>query len=196
MQEDYYSKKYLLTRPHSEVIAAAQRIPPGRALDLGCGNGRNSLYLQQKGFEVEGWDKSVASLQHLQSIMAAEKLSGITLTQCDLEQVTLDKRYDFIFSTVVLMFLQPEAVSSLIREMQNATQPGGFNLIVAAMDTADYPCSMPFPFTFSAGELANDYQGWEIVKYNENPGALHKVDQQGERIKMRFATLLAKKSAA
>uniref|UniRef100_UPI0013DD5DAD DUF1971 domain-containing protein n=1 Tax=Stenotrophomonas maltophilia TaxID=40324 RepID=UPI0013DD5DAD len=43
--EDYYHKKYELTRTHSEVIEAAARIAPGKALDLGCGGGRNSLYL-------------------------------------------------------------------------------------------------------------------------------------------------------
>jgi len=32
--------------------------------------------------------------------------------------------------------------------MQQATKSGGHNLIVAAMDTEDYPCYLPFPFTF------------------------------------------------
>lgn len=41
---DYFSQKYSLTRTHSEVLHAATIVPPGRALDLGCGNGRNSLY--------------------------------------------------------------------------------------------------------------------------------------------------------
>ncbi|STW14214.1 Tellurite resistance protein TehB [Klebsiella pneumoniae subsp. rhinoscleromatis] len=36
---DYFSQKYSLTRTHSEVLHAATIVPPGRALDLGCGNG-------------------------------------------------------------------------------------------------------------------------------------------------------------
>ncbi|WP_034917327.1 SAM-dependent methyltransferase TehB [Erwinia sp. 9145] len=191
--EEYYHHKYSLTAPHSEVIEAARLIPPGRVLDLGCGNGRNVLYLNQRGFRVEGWDKSADSLRHLQSIMAAEKLANVTLAQRDLNQVTLEGRYDFILSTVVMMFLQPETPTPLIEQMQRATADGGYNLIVAAMDTPDYPCVMPFPFTFKPGELRAKYNGWKIIKYNENPGALHKVDAQGNRIKMRFATLLAQK---
>ena len=189
----YFHKKYQLTLPHSEVIEAAGRVPPGRALDLGCGNGRNVLYLQQQGFRVEGWDRHAGSLESLQKIVTAEQLAGITLAQHDLNGVSIQGQYDFILSTVVVMFLQPASIAPLLQQMQQATAPGGVNLIVAAMDSDDYPCVMPFPFTFRAGELREAYTGWEILKYNENPGALHKTDDRGERIKLRFATLLARK---
>lgn len=189
----YFHKKYQLTLPHSEVIDAAGRVPPGRALDLGCGNGRNVLYLQQQGFTVEGWDRHAGSLESLQKIVTAEGLAGITLAQHDLNDVSIRGQYDFILSTVVMMFLQPTSIAPLLQQMQQATAPGGVNLIVAAMDSEDYPCVMPFPFTFRAGELRDAYAGWEILKYNENPGALHKTDERGERIKLRFASLLARK---
>lgn len=32
---------------------------------------------------------------------------------------------------------------------------------------------MLFPFTFDEGELRNAYQGWELVKYNEDLGTMH-----------------------
>ena len=38
-------------------------IPPGRALDLGCGNGRNAIYLARSGFSVEGVDYSGAAIE-------------------------------------------------------------------------------------------------------------------------------------
>jgi tellurite methyltransferase len=189
----YFHKKYQLTLPHSEVIEAAAIIPPGRALDLGCGNGRNVLYLHQQGFSVEGWDKHADSLASLQAIIRTEGLSGISTAQHDLNGAAITGHYGLILSTVVMMFLQPESIAPLLQQMQQATAPGGYNLIVAAMDSEDYPCVMPFPFTFRAGELRDAYGGWEILKYNENPGALHKTDARGERIKMRFATLLARK---
>ncbi|HGD9518783.1 TPA: tellurite resistance methyltransferase TehB, partial [Streptococcus agalactiae] len=34
---------------------------------------------------------------------------------------------------------------------------------------------------------------WEIIKYNENLGELHRVDENGNRLKLQFATLLARK---
>jgi len=191
--QEYFHHKYQLTPTHSEVVAAAELIPAGRALDLGCGVGRNALYLSLKGFDVTAWDKNADSIARVNEIISLEGLANITADIRDLNQLQLAEQYDFIFSTVVLMFLQPESIPSLINNMQTHTLPGGYNLIVAAMDTPDYPCVMPFPFTFKSGELKNYYEDWEIIKYNEDVGQLHKVDSNGERIKLRFATLLAKK---
>lgn len=191
----YFTKKYQLTATHSEILAAAPSIPVGKALDVGCGTGRNSLYLNQLGFEVDAFDVNPMSIQKLNDIIQAEKLTNIHTEIRDLnadQQIT--GNYDFIFSTVVMMFLQPETIPTLIQNMQNATHSGGFNLIVCAMDTEDYPVLPNFPFSFKPNELREYYQDWEILKYNENVGELHRTDEQGNRIKQRFATLWAKKT--
>ncbi|MGN7973824.1 SAM-dependent methyltransferase TehB [Serratia sp. 22264] len=191
--EDYYAKKYELTRTHSEVIEAARQIAPGKTLDLGCGGGRNSLYLNLKGFDVTAWDKHSPSIDKLNGIIDSEALSRIRAGTLDLNTHSFSGEYDFILSTVVFMFLNRERIPSLVQEMQNGTLSGGHNLIVAAMDTPDYPCSLPFPFTFKPGELKDHYRGWEILKYNEDVGQLHRTDTAGNRISLRFATLLARK---
>ncbi|WP_072568533.1 MULTISPECIES: tellurite resistance methyltransferase TehB [unclassified Enterobacter] len=193
--ENYFTEKYGLTRTHSEVLEAGAMIPPGKTLDLGCGNGRNSVWLAAKGFNVTAWDKNPNSIANLQRIKAAEGLDNLEIAIQDLNALTFDGDYDFILSTVVMMFLEPQTIPGLIANMQRCTVPGGYNLIVAAMDTEDFPCNVGFPFAFKEGELRNYYDGWEIVKYNENPGELHRTDANGNRIKLRFATLLARKAA-
>lgn len=42
--------------PPPELMDLAAREEPGRALDLGCGYGRSSIYLAQRGWEVDGID--------------------------------------------------------------------------------------------------------------------------------------------
>lgn len=193
--ENYFTEKYGLTRTHSDVLEAAAIIPPGKTLDLGCGNGRNSVWLAAKGFDVTAWDKNPNSINNLQTIKAAEGLDNLEIAINDLNTLSFDDHYDFILSTVVMMFLEPQTIPGLIANMQRCTVPGGYNLIVAAMDTADFPCTVGFPFAFKEGELPHYYDGWEILKYNENPGELHRTDASGNRIKLRFATLLARKAA-
>lgn len=191
--DNFYTEKYLLSATHSEVVEAAKVITPGRALDLGCGNGRNSLFLNLKGFEVTGWDNNPASLARLNQIIADEGLTGIETAQKDLNTLRFNGAWDFVLSTVVMMFLQPETIPQLIADMQASTVKGGYNLIVATMDTEDYPCDQGFPFAFKSGELSDYYRKWHILKYNEDVGQLHRTDEQGNRISLRFATLLAQK---
>lgn len=191
---DYFSKKYDLTAVHSEVKSALSSLKIGRALDIGCGTGRNSLFLQQYGFHVDAWDNNENSLRKLNDILLHEQINHVKIEQRDLnENYAIEQEYDFILSTVVLMFLRPETIAPLIRSMQKATKIDGYNLIVCAMDTDDYPLSVAFPFAFKPNELSQYYQDWHIVKYNEDIGQLHKVDVHGNRITLRFATLLAQK---
>ncbi|WP_370451508.1 tellurite resistance methyltransferase TehB [Buttiauxella sp. B2] len=191
--ENYYTEKYGLTRTHSDVVNAATIVPPGKTLDLGCGSGRNSLYLNQKGFDVTAWDKNQMSISNLNKIIEAEGLNNITTDVVDLNTLKFDGEYDFILSTVVMMFLERNTIEGLIANMQHCTKSGGYNLIVAAMDTEDFPCTVGFPFAFKEGELRSYYAGWELIKYNEDVGELHKTDAEGNRIKLRFATMLARK---
>ncbi|MGE8654689.1 MAG: SAM-dependent methyltransferase TehB [Acinetobacter gandensis] len=192
--QDYFNKKYQLSPTHSEILAAAPYLQGGRALDVGCGEGRNSLYLNQQGYQVDAWDVNPLSLQNLHEIITAESIEHIDVQQCDLNaDQSITDTYDFICCTVVMMFLEARTVKPLIQQMQKATNINGYNLIVCTMDTSDIPAQPDFPFTFKAGELSALYDGWNIVKYNENVGELHRVDAEGNRIKQHFATLLAQK---
>lgn len=193
-KEDYFAKKYNMTATHSEVKAAVETIPPCKVLDLGCGQGRNSLFLSLLGYDVTSWDHNESSIAFLNDTKNKENLS-IQTALYNINSANIQESYDFIVSTVVFMFLNRQAVPNIITNMQEHTNVGGYNLIVAAMDTADVPCPMPFSFTFKENELKNYYADWELVKYNEEIGELHKTDINGNRIKMKFVTMLAKKKA-
>ena len=197
MPQDYFYKKYQLSPTHSEILAATPYLQGGRALDVGCGQGRNALYLSQlsqHSFEVDAWDVNANSLQKLQQIIDAEGIQKIHVQQRDLNaDLSITGTYDFICCTVVMMFLEAPTVKPLIVQMQQATNVNGFNLIVCAMDTPDLPVQSDFPFAFKTGELSALYEGWNLVKYNENVGGLHRVDAEGNRIKQHFATLLARR---
>ncbi|MDO4430418.1 MAG: SAM-dependent methyltransferase TehB [Lonepinella koalarum] len=193
-KEDYFAKKYNMTATHSEVKAAANILSPCKVLDLGCGQGRNSLFLSLLGYDVSAWDHNENSLAFLNETKTKENLP-IQTALYDINSANIQENYDFILSTVVFMFLNRESVPNIIANMQEHTNIGGYNLIVAAMDTADVPCPMPFSFTFKENELRGYYADWELIKYNEEMGELHKTDEQGNRIKMKFVTMLAKKKS-
>lgn len=183
------NSRYGMNPPHSEVVDACQHIAPCDALDMGCSNGRNALYLSEQGFTVTAVDRNANAIQALQSIVSKEGIKNIEPRVYDINQAGLDAEYGFIVCTVTLMFLDPARVEAVIADMQEHTLPGGYNLIVCAMDTAAHPCPVGFPFTLREGQLRHIYQGWELLKYNEDLGTMHNGAQ------LQFATMLAGKPA-
>lgn len=193
-QAEYFNEKYGMTKTHSAVVDAMQTVAPCKALDLGCGQGRNALYLSLKGFDVTASDYNPGGMGTVAAIAEAEGLNVRTQVY-DMNQAAIDESYDFMVATVVFMFLNADRVPDIIANMQAQTTPGGYNLIVSAMDTADHPCHMPFSFTFKENELREYYKDWDLVTYQEEVGAMHARDAQGNPIQLKFVTMLAKKPA-
>lgn len=61
-------------RPDPHLVELVERgvIAPGRALEVGCGTGTNSLYLAGEGFEVLGVDISPRAIARAKAKAAAE----------------------------------------------------------------------------------------------------------------------------
>lgn len=201
----YYHENYGITLPHSDVVDAAERILEAKGqesgagiqvLDLGCGQGRNSLYLYDRGFEITSVDHNPNMLGMLESIVERENLpeNAISRKLYDINTASVIGKYDFIISTVVLMFVDKTCVPNILRNMQESTKPGGYNLIVSGMSTEKYPYD-GFSFAFDESELRNYYEGWEFIRYNEDVGEMHRRDAQGNRTQLQFATMLARKPA-
>jgi tellurite methyltransferase len=184
-----YNARFGLNPPHSEVVEACRTVKAGKALDMGCSAGRNALYLGQLGFDVTAIDNNPNAIGTLQSIIAQEQIGNIEARVYDISEARLNDSYDFIACTVTLMFIPPTRIDLVIADMQECTRAGGYNLIVAAMSTTAFPCQVNFPFTFGSGQLRRFYEGWERLKYNEDPGTMH------NGMRLQFATLLACKPA-
>jgi len=181
------NSRHGLNPPHSELVDACKVIKPCKALDMGCSNGRNALYLSQLGFDVTAVDNNPGAINMLHQIVSQEGITNVNAKVYDLNNAGLDADYGLIACTVTLMFLDPARVGAVVADMQEHTLPGGYNLIVCAMDTQEHPCPVPFPFTLESGQLREIYEEWELVKYNEDLGTMHNGAQ------LQFATMLARK---
>jgi len=101
-------------------------VHPGRALDLGCGNGRNALFLARRGFSVEGVDYSQKAIA-----WAGERASEAGLAvqwQCrsvfDLQCEA--GAYDLVYDSGCFHHLPPHRRRSYVRLVTSALKPGGW----------------------------------------------------------------------
>lgn len=68
---DYWDEKFKNRKnplgPDQELVDHLSYLKKGTVLDLACGDGRNSLYLHQEGFQVTGVDFSIEALRKLEA---------------------------------------------------------------------------------------------------------------------------------
>ena len=107
--------------PDEELDTHAALIPTkGRALDLACGLGKNTLFLAKHGLDVDAIDGSVEALNRLQAFAQACELDEkIRLHQVDLDDYTLpESAYDLV---LVVRYLNRD----LLPGIASALKPGG-----------------------------------------------------------------------
>jgi SAM-dependent methyltransferase len=63
-------------RPNGRLVAEVAHLPPGRALDVGCGEGADAIWLAQQGWTVTAVDVSTVALRRAQE---AAEAAGVTV---------------------------------------------------------------------------------------------------------------------
>jgi tellurite methyltransferase len=149
-------------------------------LDIGCGEGRNSLYLSESGLDVDAFDISEAGISKLKSI-AGENGLRVNAWAQDLATFVFEKTYDVILSHGVLHLVEKHEWQRTIQEMKKYTNPGGFNIIgIFTNKLPATPDNVPFTKAlFDEGDLKELYADWNIIEFNayvfedEHPGGIH-----------------------
>ncbi|MEM1027763.1 MAG: class I SAM-dependent methyltransferase [Planctomycetota bacterium] len=77
------------TRPNDFLAERVEIIPNGPVLELGCGEGRNAVFLAERGFEVTAVDQSSVGLAKAQRL-AAERGVQINTVQADLNHYEIE----------------------------------------------------------------------------------------------------------
>jgi SAM-dependent methyltransferase len=104
------------------VAFIAERCPPGRGLDVGCGTGVLAERLTRRGFEMTGVDPSQGMLDVL--AREAPDVQGIRASGEDLPFE--DDSFDLAVTVAALHHVaEPAAVRATLTEMARVTRPGG-----------------------------------------------------------------------
>ena len=145
--------------PDRLLAANADLLPGGLALDVACGQGRNSVWLAQRGYRVIGLDLSDVGLRQAQTTAAAANVTDrIDFVQIDLDNWRPPPAVcDLI---IVFRFLDRR----LFPHLRAALKPGG--LIVYETRhlgaLAVSPQSDP-RYLLEPGELAREFADWQTI---------------------------------
>jgi SAM-dependent methyltransferase len=114
--------------PNRFLAAEAAELEPGRALDLACGEGRNALWLAERGWHVTAVDFSQVAIDKGRRI-AAERGLDVDFAVADLlEYDPGEGSYDL----AIVFYLQVTAgeLATVLRRAARSLAPGGTFLLV------------------------------------------------------------------
>ncbi|MGW3359277.1 class I SAM-dependent methyltransferase [Streptomyces bungoensis] len=120
---------FFAAKPDENLASYIERrlITPGRALDLGCGPGRNALYLDSHGFQVDAVDLSPTAVGWAEE-RAREAGARIRFHTGDafaLAGTELSGRYDLIYDSGCFHHLPPHRRISYLALLEQLLPPGG-----------------------------------------------------------------------
>lgn len=145
--------------PNPLLGETAANLPPGKALDLACGTGRNAVWLAERGWQVTAVDGASAAIDLLHQRAAARAVSVETHV-ADLEKNEFciePAAWNFI---AMCFYLQV----SLFESSKWGLKPGGIVLVIVHITA---PGEEPTEHRLRPGELKNYFRDFEILHYRE-----------------------------
>jgi len=111
-----------------QTLRLLQRRPPGRALDLGAGEGADAIRLARLGYEVDAVEVSPVAAEKVERFAKKAHVSShVRVTAGDIADADFAGEYDVVLCNGVLHYIEDK--SSVITRMQQATAVGGFNVV-------------------------------------------------------------------
>ena len=166
MDSDVWNRRYAdrefvwTSKPNRFLVAEAAALPAGRALDVACGEGRNAVWLAERGWRVTGVDFSRVGLEKARALARARGVRAEWVA-ADLLDYTPEPR---AFDLVLVFYLQVPAAErrSIVRAAAGAVAPGGVFLLVAH-DRRNLEHGHGGPqdpaVLYTAGEVVGDLEG-------------------------------------
>src|SRR6185437_15840784 len=100
--------------------------PPGRALDLGAGEGADSIRLARCGYDVTAVEISGVGAEKIGRFADAAAVV-VKVENADISDYVPDGEFDLIICNGVLHYIEDKRL--VLERIQSATRPGGLNVV-------------------------------------------------------------------
>ena len=119
------------TRPNQFVAAELAGLPPGWALDLAAGEGRNTVWLAERGWRVTAVDFSRVGLEKGRKLSAARGVDEAQVEWIVADLRDYEPERDF-YDLVLIAYLQviAEVRATVLARAATALVPGGTVFVV------------------------------------------------------------------
>ena len=171
MEREQWDERYRVdeliwkAEPNRFLVEEVALLAPGRALDLACGEGRNALWLAERGWQVTAVDFSAVGLEKARRL-ASERGLELVLVEADvLEWEPPAASFDL----VIVMYLHlPAGARRRVQERAASALAPGATLLVVGHDSTNLTEGIGGPqdpaVLFSPEDIVGDLDGLDIER--------------------------------
>ena len=191
----YASKKdFYGVEPVTAVRDLCEYIFTGSVLDIGGGEGRNALYLAEKGFTVTVYDLSKIGIQKLQ-LAAKEKHLTIQTKVTDILSDRIEGDYDVVVNSFVLHHMAERDAQRVIKKAQKHTSDSGVHVLTTFSNEGGLYERNKLSGRFYPDHMcvAALYVDWEMLSLTTHKMTTKAKDKQGVPMQNQVVTLVARK---
>ncbi len=152
-----------------EIMKLRPPVKPLKVLDIGCGEGKDAVFLARNGYIVTAFDLSEAGIEKGKKL--AEKCNTcVDFFKADITDFRITECYDIIFSSGVFHFIPPEIRPEIADNLKEHTTENGLHTINVFVDKPFVkvpPDKAVHRFHWHSGELFMLYHDWKLHKTEE-----------------------------
>lgn len=158
------------TEYNASILKEAKKIGKGRVLDLGAGEGADSIRLAKLGFKVDAIEISDIGIEKIKR-RAEINCVKVNAVCCDMREYSITEDYDIILCNGSLHYIENK--EEIVKNMMQHTKIGGINCISLFSTYTEVPlCHRVVPVYPDAenGIIENLYKEWDniLCKYERN----------------------------
>jgi SAM-dependent methyltransferase len=148
------------TAPNAFLVSVTKGVKPGRSLDVGMGQGRNTIYLAQQGWDSVGFDPADRAVAAARD--QAQKL-GVTITAT----VARAEEFDWGEGRWDLIVLSYVPAREYAAQSIRALRPGGMVVVEGFHRDATKTRSVGGGVVFDTNELLRLFAPLRVVRYED-----------------------------
>jgi len=133
-----------------DAVEGPSALPPGRALDLGCGTSTNVVYLAQHGWDATGVDFSAKAIELAKSKAAG--IPGAAFIEADVTKLAesgIAGPFDLVIDNGCYHSLAPKGRTAYVPEVAAVMKPGALLMMWEGIMIADNEIPDRFGYTFA-----------------------------------------------
>lgn len=154
-----------------EIMELMPPIKPLRVLDIGCGEGKDAVFLARNGYIVSALDATDKGIEK-GKLLAGKYGVSVAFFKANIEDFRLQAKYDIILCSGVMHFVKPEYREDIFQNLKEHTNPNGIHAMnvfvekpfIAVPDNKKNDIDR---FRWKSGELFMHYHDWLLHKVDE-----------------------------